>query len=68
MAQIETPQRIEPTRLEEISEPTADALASLSTASAKLGSALHPRRDGEGLMDARSQLASSRSQQAGVIR
>jgi Fic family protein len=43
MAQVETPQRIEPTRLEEISEPIADALASLSTASAKLGSALHPR-------------------------
>jgi Fic family protein len=43
MVQIETPQRIEPTRLEEISEPVSDALAAVSTASAKLGSALHPR-------------------------
>jgi Fic family protein len=43
MVQIETPQRIEPTRLEEISEPVSDALAAVSAASAKLGSALHPR-------------------------
>jgi hypothetical protein len=43
MAQVESPQRIEPTRLEEISEPVSDALAALSTASARLGSALHPR-------------------------
>jgi Fic family protein len=43
MVRIEAPQRIEPTRLEEISEPVSDALAALSTASAKLGSALHPR-------------------------
>jgi Fic family protein len=42
MAQIETPQRIEPARLEEISEPISDALAALSTHSAKLGSSLHP--------------------------
>ena len=43
MTQIETPQRIEPTRLEEISEPTSDAMAALSAESAKLGSAFHAR-------------------------
>ncbi|HLH96372.1 MAG TPA: Fic family protein [Xanthobacteraceae bacterium] len=42
MTRIET-QRIEPTRLEEISEPISDAIAGLSAESAKLGSALHSR-------------------------
>ena len=43
MATIETPQRIEPTRLEETPEAVADVIAELAMASAKLGSALHPR-------------------------
>jgi Fic family protein len=43
MTRIETPQRIEPTRLEEITVPISDAMAALATESAKLGSALHPR-------------------------
>jgi Fic family protein len=43
MSKIESPQRIEPTRLEEISEPISDAMTTLSAESAKLGSALHPR-------------------------
>jgi Fic family protein len=43
MTKNETPHRIEPTRLDEISEPISDAMAALSTESAKLGGALHPR-------------------------
>jgi len=43
MTQIETPQRIEPTRLEEISEPICDVMAGLSAESARLGGALHSR-------------------------
>jgi Fic family protein len=43
MTEIETPQRIEPTRLEEIPEATSDVIASLSSAAAKLEHALHPR-------------------------
>ncbi|GJL83834.1 MAG: hypothetical protein DHS20C01_34680 [marine bacterium B5-7] len=39
---IENPDRIEPARLEEIPEVIADVVASLSAASAVLGSALHP--------------------------
>ena len=42
----ETPSRIEPTRLEAPSEAIADVLADLSTASATLGAALHPRTAG----------------------
>ena len=40
---VETPQRIEPARLEETSEAIADVVADLSAASAKLGVGLHPR-------------------------
>jgi len=40
---IESVQRIEPARLEEAPEAIADAIAELSAASAKLGSALNPR-------------------------
>jgi Fic family protein len=43
MTKIESPQRIEPARLEQISEPISDAMTTLSAESAKLGSALHPR-------------------------
>jgi len=43
MAPIETPQRIEPARLEETSEAIADVIAELSSASAILGAGLHPR-------------------------
>ncbi len=39
----ETPQRIEPARLEEASEAIADVIADLSASSAKLGLGLHPR-------------------------
>lgn len=39
----ETPQRIEPARLEETSEAITDVIADLSAASAKLGVGLHPR-------------------------
>jgi Fic family protein len=39
----ETPQRIEPARLEETPEAIADVIADLSAASAKLGHGLHPR-------------------------
>jgi Fic family protein len=46
MSGIETPQRIEPTRLEETSEAIADVIAELSSASATLGSALHSRSAG----------------------
>ncbi|UGY07455.1 Fic family protein [Bradyrhizobium quebecense] len=42
MAAVETPQRIEPTRLEETSEAVADVIADLSAASARLGQSLHP--------------------------
>ncbi|MFA6264487.1 MAG: Fic family protein [Pseudolabrys sp.] len=40
---LETPQRIEPARLEEPSAAVTDVLAELSAASATLGKALHPR-------------------------
>jgi Fic family protein len=39
----ETPQRIEPARLEEASEAIADVIAELAAASATLGAGLHPR-------------------------
>ncbi|MEO8320784.1 MAG: Fic family protein, partial [Bradyrhizobium sp.] len=42
MTSIETPQRIEPARPEETSEATADVVADLSAASARLGKGLHP--------------------------
>src|SRR4051794_22198712 len=40
---VETPQRIEPARLDETSEAIADVIAELSSASAILGAGLHPR-------------------------
>ncbi|HEX8663089.1 MAG TPA: Fic family protein [Beijerinckiaceae bacterium] len=40
---LETPARIEPTRLEEAPEAIGDAVAELSAAAATLGQALHPR-------------------------
>ncbi len=40
---IETAQRIEPARLEEVSEELSNVVAELSAASATLGQALHPR-------------------------
>lgn len=40
---VETPARIEPARLEQVPEATADAVAELAAASAALGKALHPR-------------------------
>ncbi len=40
---LETPQRIEPARLEEPSMAVSDAVAELSAAAATLGTALHPR-------------------------
>jgi Fic family protein len=43
MEDLETPQRIEPTRLEEIPEAISDVVAELSAATAKLGAALNPR-------------------------
>jgi Fic family protein len=43
MPSLETPQRIEPTRLEEAPEAIADVVAELSAASATLGAGLHPR-------------------------
>jgi Fic family protein len=43
MAALETPYRIEPTRLEEIPEAISDVVAELSAASATLGAALNPR-------------------------
>lgn len=39
----ESVQRIEPARLEDVSEAISDALAELSAAAATLGSSLHPR-------------------------
>jgi len=45
MAALETPQRIEPARLEEISGPISDAVAELSAASATLGKSLHPKSE-----------------------
>src|SRR5881628_1035393 len=39
----ETVQRIDPARLEDISEPISDVLAELSASSAVLGKSLHPR-------------------------
>jgi Fic family protein len=43
MAALETLQRIEPTRLEEIPEAISDVIAELSAAAATLGAALNPR-------------------------
>ena len=43
MPPVETPQRIEPAKLEEASEAIADVIADLSAASARLGAGLHPR-------------------------
>jgi Fic family protein len=43
MAALETPYRIEPTRLEEVPEAISDVIAELSAASATLGAALNPR-------------------------
>jgi Fic family protein len=43
MTTLETPQRIEPARLEETTEAIADVIADLSAASARLGVGLHPR-------------------------
>lgn len=43
MSDLETPFRIEPTRLEEPSEAIADLVAEIAAASAGLGRALHPR-------------------------
>jgi Fic family protein len=43
MSEVETLQRIEPTRLEETSEAISDVIAELSAASATLGSTLNPR-------------------------
>jgi Fic family protein len=40
---LETPQRIEPARLEDLPEAISDTVAELAAASAKLGSAFHPR-------------------------
>src|ERR1700686_998667 len=40
---IESVQRIEPARLEEVPEAISDVVAELAAASAKLGHALHPR-------------------------
>src|SRR5712671_3446444 len=39
----ETPQRIEPARLEEAAEAIVDVIAELAAASATLGAGLHPR-------------------------
>jgi Fic family protein len=43
MSRIETPQRIEPARIEELTEAIADVIAELSSASATLGAGLHSR-------------------------
>ena len=43
MPPLETPNRIEPARLEEPTEAIADVVAELSAASATLGGGLHPR-------------------------
>jgi Fic family protein len=43
MPALETPQRIEPARLEEPPEAVSDAVAELAAAAATLGHALHPR-------------------------
>ncbi len=43
MTTPETPQRIEPARLEETTEAIADVIADLSAASTRLGVGLHPR-------------------------
>jgi Fic family protein len=43
MANLETPERIEPTRLEETPEAIANVVAELSAATATLGAALNPR-------------------------
>lgn len=40
---VETPQRIEPARLEEVSAAITDVIADLASASATLGQAFHPR-------------------------
>lgn len=43
MASLETPQRIEPARIEEAPEAVSDVVAELSAASARLENALHPK-------------------------
>ncbi|MGB8398654.1 Fic family protein [Bradyrhizobium sp.] len=43
MTSWETPQRIEPSRLEEVPEAVADSVAELAAAAATLGAGLHPR-------------------------
>jgi len=43
MSDIETPQRIEPARLEETPEAVSDVVAELAAATAKLGATLNPR-------------------------
>jgi len=43
-SQIESVQRIEPARLEDVPEAILNVVAELSAASAKLGQALHPHR------------------------
>lgn len=43
MTNLETPQRIEPTRLEQTPEAISDVVAELSAATATLGAALNPR-------------------------
>lgn len=43
MGSPETPQRIEPARLEEPSEAISDAVAELAASAARLGAGLHPR-------------------------
>lgn len=43
MPVVETPQRIEPARLETVPEAVSDLVAELSASSATLGKALHPR-------------------------
>src|ERR1043165_1830157 len=43
----ETPQRIEPARLEEAPEAIADVIADLAAATATLGAGLHPRTAGD---------------------
>jgi len=45
-APLESVQRIEPTRLEDIPESLSDAVAELAAAAAKLGQTLHPRTAG----------------------
>jgi Fic family protein len=43
MSNLETPQRIEPTHLEQVSTAISDVIAELSAEAASLGKALHPK-------------------------